>query len=57
MFRINKVKENFRPIKAQPVVNQGSKSSIETLYSDREFKEIPLNSMRNDNVNIIKKKD
>ena len=42
----NKVKENFRPIKAQPVVNQGSKSSIETLYSDREFKEIPLNSMR-----------
>jgi len=42
----NKVKENFRPIKAQPVVNQGSKSTIETLYSDREFKEIPLNSMR-----------
>ena len=42
----NKVKENFRPIKAQPVVSQGSKSSIETLYSDREFKEIPLNSMR-----------
>ena len=42
----NKVQENFTPIKAQPVVNQGSKSSIETLYSDREFKEIPLNSMR-----------
>ena len=42
----NKVQENITPIKAQPVVNQGSKSSIETLYSDREFKEIPLNSMR-----------
>ena len=42
----NKVQENFTPIKAQPVVNQGSNSSIETLYSDREFKEIPLNSMR-----------
>ena len=42
----NKVQENFTPIKAQLVVNQGSKSSIETLYSDREFKEIPLNSMR-----------
>ena len=42
----NKVQENFTPIKAQDVVNQGSKSSIETLYSDREFKEIPLNSMR-----------
>ena len=42
----NKVQENLTPINAQPVVNQGSKSSIETLYSDREFKEIPLNSMR-----------
>ncbi|NCX27519.1 MAG: pyruvate dehydrogenase complex dihydrolipoamide acetyltransferase [Rhodobacterales bacterium] len=42
----NKVQENITPIKAQPIVNQGSKSSIETLYSDREFKEIPLNSMR-----------
>ncbi len=42
----NKVQENFTHIKAQPAVNQGSKSSIEMLYSDREFKEIPLNSMR-----------
>ena len=42
----NKVQKNFTPIKAQPVVNEGSKSSIETLYSDREFKEIPLNSMK-----------
>ena len=42
----NKVQENFTPTKAQPFVNQGSSSSIETLYADREFKEIPLNGMR-----------
>ena len=42
----NKVQENFTPSKAQPVVNHASNSSIETLYADREFKEIPLNGMR-----------
>ena len=42
----NKVQENFTPSQAQPVVNHGSNSSIETLYADREFKEIPLNGMR-----------
>ena len=42
----NKVQENFMPSQAQPVVNHGSNSSIETLYADREFKEIPLNGMR-----------
>ena len=42
----NKVQENFTSTKAKPVVNHGSHSSIETLYADREFKEIPLNGMR-----------
>ena len=42
----NKVQENFTSTKAQPVVNHGSNSPIETLYADREFKEIPLNGMR-----------
>ena len=42
----NKVHENFTSTKAKPVVNHRSNSSIETLYADREFKEIPLNSMR-----------
>ena len=42
----NKVQENFTSTKAKPVVNHGSNSSIETLYADREFKEIPLNGMR-----------
>ena len=42
----NKVQENFTSTKAQPVVNHGSNSSIETLYADREFKEIQLNGMR-----------
>ena len=42
----NKVQENFTSTKAQPVVNHGSNSSIETLYADRELKEIPLNGMR-----------
>ena len=42
----NKVQENFTATKAKPVVNHGSHSSIETLYADREFKEIPLNGMR-----------
>ena len=42
----NNVQENFTSTKAQPVVNHVSNSSIETLYADREFKEIPLNGMR-----------
>ena len=42
----NKVQENFTSTKAQPVVNHGSNSPIETLYADREFKEIQLNGMR-----------
>ena len=42
----NKVQENFTSTKAKPVVNHGSNLSIETLYADREFKEIPLNGMR-----------
>ena len=42
----NKLQENFTPAKVQPVVSHGSNSSIETLYADREFKEIPLNGMR-----------
>jgi pyruvate dehydrogenase E2 component (dihydrolipoamide acetyltransferase) len=42
----NKVQENFTSTKAQPAVNHGSKSPIETLYADREFKEIQLNGMR-----------
>ena len=42
----NKVQENFTSTKAQPAVNHGSNSPIETLYADREFKEIQLNGMR-----------
>ncbi|NCW06052.1 MAG: pyruvate dehydrogenase complex dihydrolipoamide acetyltransferase [Rhodobacterales bacterium] len=42
----NKVQENFTSTKAKPFVNHDSNSSIETLYADREFKEIPLNGMR-----------
>ena len=42
----NKVQENFTSTKAQPAVNHGSNSQIETLYADREFKEIQLNGMR-----------
>ena len=42
----NKVQENFTSTKAQPAVNQSSNSPIETLYADREFKEIQLNGMR-----------
>jgi pyruvate dehydrogenase E2 component (dihydrolipoamide acetyltransferase) len=42
----NNVQENFTSTKAQPAVNLGSNSPIETLYADREFKEIPLNGMR-----------
>ena len=42
----NKVQENFTPTKEQPAVNHGSNSPIETLYADREFKEIHLNGMR-----------
>ncbi|MCH1563521.1 MAG: pyruvate dehydrogenase complex dihydrolipoamide acetyltransferase [Rhodobacteraceae bacterium] len=42
----NKVQENFTSTKAQPAVNHGFNSPIETLYADREFKEIPLNGMR-----------
>ena len=42
----NKVQENFTSTKAQPAVNNGSNSPIETLYADREFKEIQLNGMR-----------
>ncbi|MBR35800.1 MAG: pyruvate dehydrogenase complex dihydrolipoamide acetyltransferase [Rhodobacteraceae bacterium] len=42
----NKVQENFTSTKAKPVVNHGSNSPIETLYADREFKEIQLNGMR-----------
>ena len=42
----NKLQENFTPAKVQPVVSHGSNSSIETLYADREFKEITLNGMR-----------
>ena len=42
----NNVQENFTSTKAQPAVNHGSNSPIETLYADREFKEIQLNGMR-----------
>ena len=42
----NKVQENFTSTKAHPAVNNGSNSPIETLYADREFKEIQLNGMR-----------
>ncbi len=42
----NKVQENFTSTKAQLAVNHGSNSPIETLYADREFKEIQLNGMR-----------
>jgi len=42
----NKVQENFMSTKAQLAVNHGSNSPIETLYADREFKEIQLNGMR-----------
>ena len=42
----NKVQENFTSTNAQPAVKHGSNSPIETLYADREFKEIQLNGMR-----------
>ena len=42
----NKVQENFTSTNAQPTVNHGSNSPIETLYADREFKEVQLNGMR-----------
>ena len=42
----NKVQENFTSTKAQLAFNHGSNSPIETLYADREFKEIQLNGMR-----------